>query len=53
MNYHPRKKGDWRYPGIGMPTKPHCEICGIHRSVGNHTKCSKEKQARFAKEQAA
>ena len=25
--------------------KPICEYCGIHRAQGNHTKCSKRRQA--------
>lgn len=26
-------------------TVPICEYCGIHRAQGNHTKCSKQRQA--------
>ena len=32
--------------GGGMAIQPLCEICGIHRSKGKHTRCSKIKQQR-------
>lgn len=34
--------------GLELPSA--CDICGRNRGHGNHSKCSKERQARYAKE---
>ncbi len=43
-----RKAGNPR--GAGITLLSTCEICGKHRSVGNHAKCSKMKQKLFGKQ---
>lgn len=53
MNYRIVPQGPLKHPGHGMAISPNCEICGKHRSKYSHTKCSKIKQARFARERAA
>lgn len=32
-------------------SKTYCDICGQRRGVGDHRKCSRERQRRFATEQ--
>jgi hypothetical protein len=42
----PNRPNQERRPAMpALTTRCHCEYCGIHRAQGNHTKCSKRRQA--------
>lgn len=53
MNYRITPQGPMKLAQPGIAGSHICEICGIVKAKKVHTKCSKIKQALFAKERAA
>jgi|GEM_PF-6353471 len=45
-----RSTSDSPIPSPWFTHKTKCDVCGLMRTVGNHTACSKKRQAIYARE---